>query len=123
MICFHQLKDGSASSTDASRKSEEDILTNMHSTIRQPSAFVPVALSLVALALVLGHVALFGVVHEADEGTAAHIWQILMAGQVPVVAFFAIKWLPHAPRQALPVLVLQGGAVLAALAPVYFLNL
>ena len=73
MICFHQLEDGSASSTDASRKSEEDILTNMHSTIRQPSAFLPVALSLVALALVLGHVALFGVVHEADEGTAAHL--------------------------------------------------
>jgi hypothetical protein len=46
-----------------------------------------------------------------------------MAGQVPVVAFFAIKWLPRAPSQALPVLVLQGGAVLAALAPVYFLNL
>jgi hypothetical protein len=72
-------------------KSEEDIMINMQSPFRQPSAFLPVAMSLIALALVLGHVALFGVVHEADEGTAAHLWQLLMAVQVPIIAFFAIK--------------------------------
>jgi len=72
---------------------------------------------------VLGHVAMFGAVREADEGTAAHIWQILMAAQVPIVTFFAIKWLPRAPRQALHILALQVGAALAALAPVFFLNL
>ena len=104
-------------------KREEDIITNMTSTIKQPSAFLPVAMSLVALALVLGHVALFGVVHETDEGTAAHIWQILMAAQVPVVAFFAIKWLPRTPRQALHILALQAGAWLTALAPVFVLKL
>jgi hypothetical protein len=80
-------------------------------------------MSFVALALVLGHVAIFGVVHEADEGTPAHIFQLLMAGQVPIVAFFAIKWLPQAPRQALQVLALQAGAGLAALAPVFFFHL
>jgi hypothetical protein len=42
---------------------------------------------------------------------------------LPVVAFFAIKWLPRTPGQALPVLALQAGAALAALAPVYFLGL
>ena len=80
-------------------------------------------MSLAALALVLGHVAMFGVVHEADEGAAAHIWQILMAGQVPFVTFFAIKWLPSAPRQALMILGLQVVAVLAACAPVFLFNL
>ena len=104
-------------------KSEEDIVTNMNSTIRQPSAFLPVAMSLVALALVLGHVALFGVVHEADEGTAAHIWQILMAAQVPIMAFFAIKYLPQKPKQALLILTLQIVAALTACAPVFFLKL
>ena len=104
-------------------KSEEDIVTNMNSTIRQPSAFLPVAMSLVALALVLGHVALFGVVHEADEGTAAHIWQILMAAQVPIMAFFAIKYLPQKPKQALLILTLQIVAALTAWAPVFFLKL
>ena len=93
------------------------------STIKHFSAFVPLVMSFAALATVLIHVGMFGAAREADEGTAAHIWQLLMAGQVPVVAFFAIKWLPRAPRQALPVLALQVGAVLAALAPVYFLNL
>jgi hypothetical protein len=66
---------------------------------------------------------MFGVAREADEGTAAHVFQLLMIAQVPIVAFFAIKWLPRAPRQALQVLALQAGAVLAALAPVFLLNL
>ena len=92
------------------------------SIMKEPSAFLPLAMSFAALATVLGHVAMFGVAREADEGTAAHIWQILMAAQIPIVAFFAIKWLPRIPRQALLVLALQGGAALAALAPVFFLN-
>jgi hypothetical protein len=96
---------------------------NLATMMKQPSAFLPVAMSFAALATVLVHVAMFGAAREADEGTAAHIWQLLMTAQIPVVAFFALKWLPRAPRQALPVLVLQVGAVLAALAPVYFLNL
>ncbi len=93
------------------------------SIMKKPSAFLPLAMSFAALATVLVHVAMFGVAREADEGTAAHIWQILMAAQIPIVAFFAIKWLPRTPRQALLVLALQGAAALAALAPVFFLNL
>jgi hypothetical protein len=92
------------------------------SPMKQPSALLPLAMSLAALAMVLGHFAMFGIVHEADEGTPAHIFQLLMAGQVPVVVFFAIKWLPRAPRQALLVLALQAGAALAAFASVYFLT-
>lgn len=93
------------------------------STLKTPSAFLPLAMSFAALATVLVHVAMFGIAREADEGTAAHIWQILMAAQIPIVAFFAVRWLPRTPRQALLVLALQGGAALAALAPVFFLNL
>jgi FtsH-binding integral membrane protein len=93
------------------------------SPIRQPSGWVPIVMSLAALALVLGHVALYGAVREADEGTAAHIWQILMAAQLPIILFFAIKWLPQNPRQAIVVLALQGAAVIAALAPVFYFGL
>jgi hypothetical protein len=92
------------------------------SPMKQPSALFPLAMSFAALALVLGHAAMFGVVHEADEGTPAHIFQLLMAAQVPIVAFFAIKWLPRAPGRALLVLALQAGAALAALAAVFFLT-
>ncbi|HEX8068604.1 MAG TPA: hypothetical protein VF546_01545 [Pyrinomonadaceae bacterium] len=96
---------------------------NFLTMLKQPSAFVPVVMALAALGVVAAHVAMFGAAREADEGTAAHVWQLLMAAQVPCVAFFAIKWLPRTPRQALPVLALQVGAALAALAPVYFLGL
>ena len=88
--------------------------------LKRPSAFIPVAMSAVALAVVIGYAAMFGVARQADEGSAAHVWQLLMAGQVPVVAFFAIKWLPTAPRQALVVLGLQVGAALAAMFPVWW---
>lgn len=93
------------------------------SILKNPTAFLPLVLSGVALATVIVHITLFGVAREADEGTAAHLWQLLMVAQLPVIAFFGIKWLPRAPRQALVVLALQGGAALAALAPVYFLDL
>jgi len=88
--------------------------------LRRPSAVIPVAMSVAALATVIGYAAIFGTARQADEGTAAHVWQLLMAGQVPVIAFFAIKWLPTEPRQALPVLALQIGAALAAMFPVWW---
>jgi len=91
--------------------------------IKKPSAYLPVAMSLAALGVVLVHVAVFGAAREADEGAAAHLWQLLMAAQLPLLAFFAIKWLPRDPRQALQVMALQAGAAVAALAPVFLLNL
>ena len=91
--------------------------------VKKPSALIPMAMSLIALAVVLSYALMYGVVREADEGAAAHIWQLLMAGQLPVLAFFAIKWLPRAPRPTIYVLALQAGAALASMAPVFLLNL
>lgn len=106
----------------SSEKSEEDSMTNANPTLRQPSAFLPVAMSLIAFALVLSQIALVGVARQADEGTAAHLWQILIAAQVPIIAFFAIKYLPQKPKPAVLILALQVSAVLAACAPVFFLH-
>ena len=97
--------------------------------VRKPSAFIPLAMSITALALVAGAYIFAlstghgGLVREPDEGAIAHLWQLLMAGQLPVLLFFAIKWLPRAPKQTLYVFALQLGAALAAMAPVYFLRL
>jgi len=55
---------------------------------RHPSAFAPLAMSFAALATVLLHVIRFGTAREVDEGTSAHIWQLLMGAQLPVIAFF-----------------------------------
>jgi hypothetical protein len=97
-------------------------MTGSNPTFRQPSAFLPIAMSLAALIIVLAQIVLVGVAPQADEGTAAHLWQLLILAQVPIVAFFALKYLPRNSRQALIILLLQGIAVLAALAPVYFLH-
>ena len=91
--------------------------------LSRPSAVIPVAMSVAALALVTIYVSIFGVAREADEGAVAHLWQLLIVGQAPVVAFFLIKWLPRAPRFVFAVLVVQALALLAALAPVYLLHL
>jgi hypothetical protein len=99
-----------------------EVLMNV-SLIKQPSALLPIAMSATALVVVLVHVVIFGAVHEADEGTAAHLWQLLMAGQIPVVAYFALKWLARTPGQAARVLALQAVAALAACAPVYWFKL
>jgi hypothetical protein len=96
---------------------------SIRSLTKKPSAFLPMAMSLTALAVVLAGVGLFGVAHQPDEGAIAHIWQLFMAGQLPLLAYFAIRWLPRVPRQALSVLALQIGVALAAMAPVYFLGL
>ena len=91
--------------------------------LKKPSGFLPITMSLAALAIVLVHLARFGVTHEADEGAAAHVWQLLMAGQAPMVAFFMVRWLPQAPQPALLMLALQGTAAMAAVAPVWWLRL
>jgi hypothetical protein len=75
------------------------------------------ALAVVAVALSLG------VTEQADEGAFARTWQVLIAGQLPIVAWFALRWLPPAPRAGLVVFGAQLVCGLAALAPVFLLHL
>jgi hypothetical protein len=91
--------------------------------MRQPSGYLPVAMSLGALAMIVWFVAAHGVVHQPDEGAQAHLWQLLVAGQVPLIAYFAYRWVSIARRPALVVLALQGAAlVLLAVAPLWLLG-
>jgi hypothetical protein len=94
----------------------------MRSLLKEPSAYLSLAMALASLALVLGHFAVYGNLHEVDEGAAAHIFQILMVAQVPVVGYFALRWLPRNPTQALQVLAMWAAIVIAAFAGVYFLT-
>jgi hypothetical protein len=97
--------------------------------LKRPSAFLPVAMSLVALTVVLGTL-IVGLAHnggvivrDPDEGATAHLFQLLMTAQMPIALFFVVKWLRRAPAPSLGVLALQAGAWLAACAPVYLLHL
>ncbi len=54
--------------------------------MRQPTGYLPVAVSVGALAMITWFVAVRGVVHLPDEGAQGHLWQLLVAGQVPLGA-------------------------------------
>lgn len=88
------------------------------SLLKRPSAWLPLAMSCAALALILGYVAIFGIVRHADEGAPAHIFQLIMAAQLPIAAYFALTWLPRRPKQALLVLALQAVAWIMPVAAV-----
>ena len=90
--------------------------------LRNPTVFLPLAMSLLALGIVLVHFTIFGIVKETDEGTAAHIFQLLTVGQFPIVAFLAFRWLAIASRQTSFFIVFQVVAALAAIMAVFFLT-
>lgn len=93
------------------------------SYLKLPSAWIPLAMSSLAVAVVIAHIGMYGVAREADEGAATHVWQALMILQIPIVAYFAYRWLPGHLKQGLQVLMLQVCAAIAALAPLYLLGL
>ena len=99
-------------------RTKEKLMTRM--LLTRPSAFIPILMSIAALGVVIAYAAVFGVARQADEGSAAHLWQLLMAGQLPVVAFFAIRWLPTDFRRGLLILMMQLGAALSAAFPVWW---
>ena len=90
--------------------------------LKQPSAWIPIAMSLVALAMILGYVAMFGIVQNEDEGAPSRIFQIIMVAQLPIAGYFAIKWLPRQPKQALFILALQAVAWIIPIATIMWLE-
>jgi len=81
---------------------------------RHPSAHLPIAMSLVAFSMVLVHVATVGTIRQPDEGTAARVFQLLLVAQVPLVAWYAARGFPRAPRAAAVILLAQVVAAAAA---------
>ncbi len=84
-----------------------DNASKYSSLFKQPSAWIPLAMSLAALMMTLGYAAVFGSVHSQDEGAPARIFQLIMVAQLPIAAYFAFKWLPKRPAQTLVVLGFQ----------------
>jgi hypothetical protein len=92
------------------------------SLFKQPSAYIPLAMSLAALTFLLVYVAVFGNSYHSDEHTPGRIFQIVMAAQLPISAYFAIKWLPRRPKQSLLVLALQAIAWIIPIITVIWLE-
>ena len=92
--------------------------------ITRPTALVPIVMSVAALVILFLALAFgIGVSGDGDEGAAARLWQLLMVGQLPIVAFFAISWVPRAPRLAIAVMAVQLAIALSSVLPVFLLQL
>ncbi len=92
------------------------------SRLRRPVAVLPVLMSLAGLALVLEHYVRTGGAHEPDEVTEAHLFQVLMLLEVPMIGYFILSSLPRFGRSMLAVLALQALMAAAAFTSVYFLT-
>jgi peptidoglycan/LPS O-acetylase OafA/YrhL len=93
--------------------------------LKKPSGYVPLLMSALALAGILAYVAVAGIPeNEAphDEGAPARIFQLFMAAQMLVIGYFAVKWLPREPRQAVSVLLLQAAGMVAAIGTIVALE-
>ena len=93
-----------------------------YSLLRHWSGWLPIGISVFLLLLGLRYVAIHGLVSQPDEGTEAHLFQLLMPVQLAVMAYFALTWFPRAPRRMLPVLLLQAVAAGAVFAVVYLID-
>jgi len=92
--------------------------------MRWLGAVLPLLMTLTVVAAGVIHaVQVGGFVREADEGTAAHLFQILMPAQIPIIEVFAATQLPRHPRWAAWILALQIGLALALFALVFSLQL
>jgi len=88
----------------------------------RPSGALPLLMSLIGLSTVLGYAVRFGTAAQTDEGTAAHTWQLMMGCQLPIVVYFAMRWVPRYGRRAIGVTAVHLAAAFAAAFPVWYLG-
>ena len=91
-------------------------------SLKQPSAFVPVALSLAAFLMVLGNSIFLGMGHLQKGSPTDNIFQVMMGAQFPVVIFLIVRRLRRYPRETLGILSVQGAAAFLAFAVDFILT-
>ncbi|MXO61367.1 hypothetical protein GRI89_17635 [Altererythrobacter salegens] len=105
--------------------------SNPATPYRAWSAWIPLLMSGTALSLLLVYLATgphapYMVVENGvprpDESATARLWQLLMVLQLPVMGWFAFRWLPRHPRRAVAILAMQALAIVVAAVPVYLLE-
>ena len=106
--------------TDLLARANKELVSQM---IRRPLVWIPVAMSLAILAMVLTTIGISDAVRQEDEGAQAHVFQLWLVLEVVLLTVFAVEWVPRRPKQALVVLAIQVLCVLAACAPVFYFRL
>jgi len=92
--------------------------------LKKPSAWIPLVMSASALLLVAGYVGLFGVQKSSgDESSVARLFQLLLAGQLPIIGYFAIKWFPKHQKEVVRIVVIQTIAAIVPLVTILLLEM
>lgn len=89
----------------------------MKKALKKTSAWLPPVMSLIAFALVIIYVYVFGIAQDiqSDEGLPARVFQLLIAGQLPIIAYFIIHQKRKTSKETIQVVLLQ---LAAAIIPV-----
>jgi len=95
----------------------------MDSIIKKPSAWIPIVIPLAFVAYIVIYISIFGIAQEEDEGIGAHLFQLWLVLEPFMLGYFAFKWWPRVPKQALIILALQIVAALLPIAVVFYLGL
>jgi len=98
-------------------------VSDLRVLVGRPSGFLPLLCSVFALAVGLLGAASTPALRPVDEGAAAHVFQLLIVAQVPVIAFFVVRWARGRTWAAVTVAAIQAMAIVAALAPVWYFHL
>ena len=101
------------------------IVDSPFALLRHPSAWLPLALSSLAVAWLCGFLLFVPppAAPPADEGIGARVFQLLLVLQLPIIGYFLLVWLPQQPAKALIVFALQVMGCVIALLPVYLLEI
>jgi hypothetical protein len=86
------------------------------------SGIAAVLMAAAALLVVIGHALAYGLHHEADEGAAAHVFQLLIAAQAPVLGYFVLRYVRHAPARHAGTLALWATLCCSSFVAVRFLT-
>ncbi len=99
-------------------------MTEVRTFINQTGARAPIAMSCAAIVVLLFALATgWGKAAANDEGAAAHLWQLLIGLQLPLIAAFLATADWSGPRGVFKVLAVQAALLAIALAPVAILRL
>jgi len=90
---------------------------------RRPSGFIPVLMSLAAFGVVIVNIAIVGTGRQADEGAAAHIFQLLIVTELPLLAFFIARSLRNGVWAVVTISAIQAAALSLAFLPVWYFRL
>ena len=98
-------------------------MNSIISTLKHPSAWIPIAIPLIFFAYLVIYISIFGIVREEDEGVGAHLFQLWLLLDPFMLGFFAVKWLRRALKPALLILAIQIVSALLPISVVFSLKL